>query len=57
MAQGRRMLAVGDSYPDSALLVDLAERGLRASEPGLLIRRASGRTITDEMVATALDED
>ncbi|MFT4235083.1 MAG: hypothetical protein QM607_08820 [Microbacterium sp.] len=48
---------MSDDYPDSALLVDLAERGLPANTDGLLVRRASGRVITEEMVQAALDED
>jgi hypothetical protein len=57
MAAGRQALGVGDGYPDSALLVALAERGLRTAGPGLMIRRASGRPITPEMVDAALDDD
>ncbi|ACZ29164.1 hypothetical protein Xcel_0123 [Xylanimonas cellulosilytica DSM 15894] len=57
MERGRRRLGVDVDYPASAILVELAERGLAGDEEGLLIRRATGRTITSEMVAAALDED
>ena len=57
MRRGRAQLGVRDDYPASALLVDLAENGLKATGDELLIRRATGQAITPDMVAAALDED
>jgi len=57
MQRGRAQLGVREDYPASALLVDLAESGLKATGDGLLIRRATGHVITSDMVAAALDED
>jgi len=57
LRRGRAQLGVRSDYPASALLVDLAENGLKAAGDELLIRRATGIAITSEMVAVALDED
>ena len=57
MRRGRAQLGVRDNYPASALLVDLAENGLKTTGDELLIRRATGKAITSEMVAAVLDED
>jgi len=57
MRRGRAQLGVRDDYPASALLVDLAESGLKTTDDGLLIRRATGHAITSDMVTAALDED
>ena len=55
--RGRTQLGVRDDYPASALFVELAESGLRNTSDELLLRRATGQSITPDMVAAALDDD